>query len=104
MTDNLKNEVKMEVSAIVAEAFKMGYAAGKHDEIERLRARVAELEDAALNNPDNLLRDDAARYRWLRDPKRSHSVVGSVVDNTGVAAYLKEYALDRAIDAARGEK
>ena len=46
------------------------------------------------------LRADAGRYRWLRNPKRSHAHVGRIVDNSGKAACLAEFALDRAIDAA----
>jgi hypothetical protein len=46
------------------------------------------------------LRADATRYRWLRNPKRSHAHVGRIVDNSGKAAYLAEFSLDRAVDAA----
>jgi hypothetical protein len=58
------------------------------EKIDQLQARIAELEA------------DAARYRWLRQPGRSHAVVGVIADNSGKATHLAEYALDRAIDAA----
>jgi hypothetical protein len=38
------------------------------------------------------------RYEWLRSPRRSHRVVGRIVDNMGKREKLCEYALDRVVD------
>jgi hypothetical protein len=41
---------------------------------------------------------EAKRYRWIRDPRRSHALVGNIIDNSGKAERLSEFALDRAVD------
>ena len=60
-------------------------------EIDRLRARVAQLEA------------DAARYRWMRDGDFTADVERSLHEGLD-GNLLMDEELDAAIDAARGEK
>ena len=72
------------------------YVDGKPDELSALRTRIAELEAELA-----ACREDAARYRWLRD-------VGGSTWNPLAKRYMDSCALpsdvDAAIDAARSEK
>jgi hypothetical protein len=77
----------------LAESVRTSQVAGLVEGAEKLRERVAELEQ------------DAARYRWLRDPHNQdcHSVGKCAPDVETYEAidWLYDDALDESIDAAR---
>jgi hypothetical protein len=95
------------------------YAVWAANEIERLRAENAALraENAALREQLRLcnidqanaetenaaLREDAERYRWLRDNARFHADYPAHLKSLVFKGVVRWETLDGAIDAARKE-
>lgn len=74
---------------------------------ERAEAAEAELEAVREDNHSMMLeihglRKDAERYRWLRDAGATFYTGGPEITDGSDKVHVCEFAMDAAIDAARG--
>ena len=71
----------------------------------RLRVRSQDVVTfAALREETERLRKDADRYRWLRDAGATFYTGGPAITDGSDKVHVCAFAMDAAIDAARGGK
>ena len=76
-------------------------------EMTSYRLRVKSQDDAtfaALREENERLRKDADRYRWLRDAGATFYTGGPEITDGSDKVHVCAFAMDAAIDAARGGK
>ena len=66
--------------------------------------KAEKLENKKLCEENERLKVDAERYRWLRDAGATFYTGGPEITDGSDKVHVCEFAMDAAIDAARGAK